>query len=244
MKSDDTLDLADRKAIQSEWQRRTEAEYSSAVLTQHLTLWLMQLVAPFELTRLGLSIVEDELVHSELSHHVYVAAGGQRAVDLQSKRLGLTDVPRGQLLQGVVRAGVESFCLGETVAVRLFSKLRAPCAQSSAKTALDRILRDEVRHKDFGWTLLEWLLSIPQSDEVRQLVDSELPAMFKRLRANYGYAQLGAERRHVEARAAWGLMPVPDYAATLDETLERDYVPLFGSLGIDARRAWLGTAAE
>lgn len=243
MKSDEALVPADRKAIQAEWRRRTEAEYSSAVLTQHLTLWLMQLVAPFELTRLGLAIVEDELTHSELSHQVYVAAGGHHAVNLQAKRLGLTDVPRGQILQGVVRAGVESFCLGETVAVRLFSKLRAPCAQADAKAALDRILRDEVRHKDFGWTLLEWLLSVPQSEEVRQLIDSELPAMFKRLRANYGYAQLGAERKYVAARAAWGLMPVPDYAATLDETFERDYMPLFGALGIDARRAWRATFA-
>ncbi len=240
MNSHEPLEPADRKAIQNEWQRRTEAEYSSAVLTHHLTLWLMQLVAPFELTRLGLAIVDDELVHSELSHQVYVAAGGKQAVDLQSKRLGLTDVPRNQLLEGVVRAGVESFCLGETVAVRLFSKLRAPCVQPEAKTALDRILRDEVRHKDFGWTLIEWLLSIPQSEEVRQIVDKELPAMFKRLRANYGYAQLRAERKYIAARAAWGLMPVPDYAATLEETFERDYAPLFGALGIDAERAWVG----
>jgi hypothetical protein len=234
----DQLEPADAKAIQTEWQRRTEAEYSSAVLTHHLTLWLMQLVAPFELTRLGLAIVDDELVHSELSHQVYVAAGGHRAIDLQSKRLGLADVSRSQILEGVVRAGVESFCLGETVAVRLFSKLRAPSVQPDAKVALDRILRDEVRHKEFGWTLLEWLLSIPQSEQVRHLIDAELPAMFKRLRGNYAYAQLGTERKFIPARAAWGLMPGPDYAATLEETLERDYTPLFGSVDIDAARAW------
>jgi len=232
------LEPADRNAVQTEWQRRMEAEYSSAVLTHHLTLWLMQLVAPFELTRLGLAIVEDELVHSELSHEVYVAAGGSQAINLQAKRLGLGDVANNEILNGVVRAGVESFCLGETVAVRLFSKLRAPCVQPVAKQALDRILRDEVRHKEFGWTLLEWLLSIPRSSQVRQIIDRELPAMFKRLRANYGFSQLGAARRYVEARAAWGLMPAPDYAATLKETLERDYTPLFGAMDIDAERAW------
>lgn len=238
MSSIQELAPADLEAIQSEWRRRTEAEYSSAVLTHHLTLWLMQLVAPFELTRLGLAIVDDELVHSELSHQVYVAAAGQQVVDLKAKRLGLADVARPQILDGVVRAGVESFCLGETVAVRLFGKLRAPCVQPQARAALDRILRDEVRHKEFGWTLLEWLLSIPQSEQVRQIIDSELPGMFKRLRANYAHAQLGAERKFIASRAAWGLMPPPDYAATLEETLERDYVPLFGALGIDASRAW------
>jgi len=99
-------------------------------------------------------------------------------------------------------------------------------------------LRDEVRHKEFGWTLLEWLLSIPQSSHVRQIIDRELPAMFKRLRANYAFSQLGAERKYVQARAVWGLMPPPDYAATLEETLERDYTPLFGAMEIDAQRAW------
>ncbi len=238
MTEPERLEPADRNAIAAEWQRRTEAEYTSAVLTQHLTLWLMQLVAPFELTRLGLAIVEDELAHSELSHQVYTVAGGTAAVDLQSKRLGLGDVPRAQVLEAVVRAGVESFCLGETVAVRLFSKLRAPCVQPDAKAALDRILRDEVRHKDFGWTLLEWLLSLAQSDQIRRVIDKELPAMFKRLRGNYAYSQLGAERKFSPARGEWGLMPGCDYAATLEETLERDYTPLFGGLGIDAQRAW------
>jgi hypothetical protein len=236
--SEHALTLPDRTAVQREWQRRTEAEYSSAVLTQHLTLWLMQLVAPFELTRMGMAIVEDELTHSELSYAVYVAAGGEQPVNLGGKRLGLPDVPREQLLAGVVRTGVESFCLGETVAVRLFSRLRAPCSQPDARTALDRILRDEVRHKEFGWTLLDWLMSLQEVNDVRELIERELPVMFQRLRENYAFSKLGNECKYVEARAAWGLMPPPDYASTLAETLERDYIPLFGAVDVDARRAW------
>ena len=49
------------------------------------------------------------------------------------------------------RDGVFSgFCI---VAVRLFSRLRQNAAEPVALAALDRILRDEVRHRDFGWTL-------------------------------------------------------------------------------------------
>lgn len=237
--TDPALSSATLHAIQHEWLRRVEAEYRSATITQHLTLWLMQLVAPFELVRMGLGVVEDELVHSELSHEVYVAAGGQAVPELGATRLGLVHPPSAQLLPATVRCVVETFCLGETVAVRLFSRLRAPCEQPEARRALDRILRDEVKHKDFGWTMLEWLLSTPGESVVRTMIANELPEMFQRLRNNYAYAELGKPPVLSTDRAFWGLMPLPNYAEALQETLQRDYVPLFGALGIDAELAWM-----
>jgi hypothetical protein len=225
-------------AIQGEWLRRVEAEYRSAAITQHLTLWLMQLVAPFELVRMGLGIVEDELVHSELSHDVYAAAGGNAVPALGAARLGLNHPARDQLLAATVRCAVETFCLGETVAVRLFTRLRSACEQPQARRALDRILKDEVKHKDFGWTMLEWLLSTPEEAAVRHVVTTELPQMLERVRRNYAYAELGKTQAPSEARAFWGLMPAPNYADALEETLNRDYVPLFAALGIDAAKAW------
>lgn len=53
--------------------------------------------------------------------------------------------------------GTRVFCLGETVAVRLFKRLREGATVPVARAALDRVLTDEVRHRDFGWLLLEWL---------------------------------------------------------------------------------------
>lgn len=235
---DSNLTPAESSAIQAEWLRRVEAEYRSATVTQHLTLWLMQLVAPFELTRMGLAVVEDELVHSELSHKVYAAAGGQATPQLAATRLGLAHPSREQLLPATVRCAVETFCLGETVAVRLFSRLRSSCEQPDARRALERILKDEVRHKDFGWTMLEWLLSTPEEVTIRALVVAELPAMLQRLRRNYAHADLGKEKRPSKAHAAWGLMPSPNYAEALEEALKRDYIPLFGALDIDAESAW------
>jgi hypothetical protein len=232
------LNEVDRAAVQHEWQRRVEAEYRSAALTQHLTLWLMQMVAPFELVRMGLAVVDDELVHSELSRQTYVAAGGKQLGAMAPSSIGLAQPAPDRLLPAIVKTAVESFCLGETVAVRLFLRLRAGCTQTDARQALDRIVKDEVRHKDFGWTLLEWLLSTGEADTVRGLVERALPTMFARLCKNYGYAQLGVHTDPNPARAAWGLMPPADYAAVLQETVERDYVPLFAAHGIDAERAF------
>lgn len=235
---DPALSEADRAAVQHEWQRRIEAEYRSAALTQHMTLWLMQVVAPFELVRMGLAVVEDELVHSELSRATYVAAGGKQLGAMAPSSIGLAQPAPDRLLPAIVKTAVETFCLGETVAVRLFLKLRADCTQVNARTALDRIVKDEVRHKDFGWTLLEWLLSTSEADSVRTLVERALPTMFARLCKNYGHAQLGDAVEPNLARAAWGLMPAPDYAAVLEDTVNRDYVPLFEAHGIDALRAF------
>lgn len=226
------------QAIAHEWLRRVEAEYGSATLTHHLTLWLLQLTAPFELVRMGLAIVEDELAHAELSQAVHVAAGGSAVARLQRDRLGLRLQPGEPLELAVARVGLDSFCLGETVAVRLFARLRQPCTEPVALSALDRILRDEVRHRDFGWTLLEWLLSTPASASVEALAAAELPHMFERLRGNYAFASLGQASPRDELAQRWGLMPGCDYAQALLETYERDYRPRFAELGIDAERAW------
>lgn len=224
--------------VQREWLRRVEAEYSSAAITHHLTLWLLQITAPFELVRLGLSIVDDELVHAELSQAVYAAAGGNSPARLQRERLGLHLRDCEALELAIARVGLEVFCLGETVAVRLFSRLRQGCEEPVALEALDRILRDEVKHRDFGWTLLEWLLSTEHTDRVSALARAELPRMFTRLRANYAFAQLGAPIAPNALAQRWGLMPPPAYAEALRDCLERDYVTRFRDHGIDARAAW------
>ena len=144
----------------------------------------------------------------------------------------------GPLEHDVIRIATDVFCLGETVAVPLFKELRAVCTVPVARRALDRILRDEVRHRDFGWTLLGWLLETPAADEWRKLVTSGLPSHFERLRRSYA-PQHAQDRRELDvSNAMWGLMPPAKYAEVLRRTLERDWVPRFAKLRIDARAAW------
>src|SRR5690242_6190589 len=137
-------------AVRGEWLRRVEAEYRSAAITQHLTLWLLQIGASPDLVRAGLRIAADEIDHAELSHEVFQDAGGTAAPALARESLELRRTPGAPLEHDVARIGVEVFCLGETVAVPLFRELRAECTVPGARRALDRILRDEVRHRDFG----------------------------------------------------------------------------------------------
>ena len=223
--------------VRIEWLRRVEAEYTSSAITAELVLWLIRLGASPDLIRDGLRIVDDELEHATLSHVVATRAGSQQRPELVQERLGLRRHPDRSLLLDAALQGVEVFCLGETVAVPLFVAMREGCTVPVARQALDRIVRDEVRHRDFGWTLLQWLLDT-HGEHVRRPIVDALPAMFARLHQSYG--QDDFTHRHDEpddADARWGLIPSPRYHQILLRTFERDYRPRFAHLGIDAHSA-------
>ncbi len=218
--------------IGDEWQRRAAAEYTSCAITASFVQWLVRLGAPPELIRDGLRIVDDELEHATLSHVVAREAGCEAQPRLAEESLGLSrsDAP---LWLDALWVTVEAFCLGETVAVPLFAAMRAECTVAAARAALDRIVRDEVRHRDFGWSCLDWFTQTRGPDAGRQ-VERALPAMMSRLRANYGPGDDVSSSKTGPQDAAWGLLWVPRYAEILERCVVRDYRPRFAALGIDA----------
>ncbi|HEU4533274.1 MAG TPA: ferritin-like domain-containing protein, partial [Polyangiaceae bacterium] len=133
----------------------------------------------------------------------------------------------------LVAAVVRIFCLGETVAVRLFSSLRRGAKVPVARRALDRILRDEVRHRDFGWLALEWLLRAPDADARRALVRRALPGWLRELEQSYGDELEGGIASVSDAERAWGVAPWREYSAILHDVYGRDYRPRFAELGIE-----------
>lgn len=213
--------------VAEEWLRRVDAEYQSAALVQNFTLWLIQAGASPDLIRDGLRIVDDELVHAELSHKVYVEAGGTSVPTIDQESLGLHRQSE-HIYEDLIRVAVEFFCLGETIAVPLFQRMRMHAQNSVARAALDRILVDEVRHRDFGWTLLDWILE--EDSSLRVPLQSNLKAMFARLTANYGSAS--EDTKLSDAEREWGLISRGEYAEILERCLSRDYLPRFVRCGI------------
>lgn len=236
MSTDDTPTPSPRVA--EEWLRRVEAEYTSAAITAQLVQWLIRLGASPDLIRDGLRIVDDELEHASLSHATATEAGTDARPRLVQEQLGLQRNQQRPLLADAALQGVDIFCLGETVAVPLFVAMRDRCTVAVARAALDRIVRDEVRHRDFGWTLLQWLIDT-HGEPMRELVQDALPGMFEGVRQSYGQSDY-AERTDEpdDGDAAWGLMPTYRYREILLRTVERDYIPRFERVGLDARTAW------
>jgi|SRR6478752_903920 len=219
--------------VRAEWQRRVVAEYGSAAATHTLLGWLMRLGASPTLLHEAVRIVDDELIHAEMAFEVLREAGGGvltlGGVSGMEAEAGLS------LLGNVCAQGVRIFCLGETVAVRLFKRLREQTSVEVARRALDRVLVDEVRHRDFGWLLLEWLAQQPQWPELRSLIEQRLPGWFEELRRSYDPP---SDPPFDAGWRAWGLMPNAEYRAGLAEAVERDYVPRFAEYEIDAASAF------
>lgn len=228
--------------VRVEWRNRIAAEYGSAAITQHFVLWLIQIGASPDLIHDGLAIVTDELAHSQLSAEVYGAAGGSEPPALDRASLALPRRPEVPLELDVLRAALQVFCLNETVAVPLFSHLRDGATVAPARAALDRVLRDEVRHRDFGWACLDWFLTTPLADAIPGLTAAELPGLFAALEHNYGAAPDDDGGVTADDRA-WGLAPPREYAEILAATFERDYRPRFAARGIDAAPAWAARRA-
>ncbi|MBV1859066.1 MAG: ferritin-like domain-containing protein [Nannocystaceae bacterium] len=217
--------------VGEEWMRRVEAEYRSCAITASFVQWLIRLGAPPELIREGLRIVDDELEHATLSHVVARDAGCETRPGLVQESLCLArnDVP---LWVDGLWVAVETFCLGETVAVPLFVAMRDDCAIDSARAALDRIVRDEVRHRDFGWASLDWFTQT-RPEHTRLHVERALPDMMQRLRRNYGQASALPSAKPSATDAQWGLLPSARYAEILERSIRRDFMPRFETLGID-----------
>ncbi len=231
------------EAVRAQWLSRVEAEYRSAVLTQTLTLWMMQAGLSPDLLHEGLRIADDELVHADLSMAVYRAAGGADVPKLARESLVHPTPDAASLERAIVAVTVDSFCLGETVAVPLFKNLREGCTVPVARRALDRILRDEVRHRAFGWTTLAYLFEGPHGDALRAFVGRELAGWFRRIRRSYAPA-FAEDAREVDAvSCAWGLMAPARYAAVVARTWERDWRPRFAKVGVDASGAWAESAS-
>jgi hypothetical protein len=219
--------------VRSEWRQRVAAEYTSAVHTQQVTWWLMRLGAPPDLLDDGLRVVADELAHARLSAEVCAAAGAAPAPAIDPARLDLDQLEGGgePLHRRLTRALVRIYCMGETVAVPLFAHLRAGCTAPAARACLDRVVRDEVRHRRFGWDGLDWILTQPWAGEARTQIAAELPAMLAALISTYGDGDDGY-RDVTEAERGWGLAPASEYAAIVARTIERDLRPGFAERGV------------
>ncbi len=173
----------------------------------------------------GLRIVDDELAHAEGSAEVLTLAGGQLTEPVSRAMLRL---PRTEPIERAVFTwNLELFCLGETVAVPLFRRMLRGTTQPQAQRLIRRIVADEARHRDFGWSLLDSLLAGPYAMEARKQLAAEVPGALARIKAAYGGegAVLSPDSR------AWGLLAPGEYGEELRKVERTWWKPRFAVRG-------------
>ena len=211
--------------VRHEWARRVVAEYRSAAHTHELVGWLIEMGASPDLIREGLRIVDDELAHAEGSAEVLAAAGGMLTEPVSRAALRL---PRTEPIERAVFTwNLEIFCLGETVAVPLFRRMLAGTTQPQARRLIRRIVADEARHRDFGWSLLDSLFAGPDGAAARAQLTAELPGALARIKAAYG----GEGTDLAEASRAWGLLAPREYGEELRKVERTWWKPRFAARG-------------
>ncbi len=237
--SDVASDIATSEVVIAEWARRVEAEYRSAAIAHHVVLWLIQIGASPDLIQAGLSIVSQEIYHAELSHNVFRGAGGARVAPLPRESLKLPTRTNESPEVAISRWCVELFCLRETVGVRLLKALRKRSKVAVARKTLDQLVADERSHCDFGWALLAYMLAQPCEAAIREMLNTELPAMFAGLWRSFAPPEATGEAQELlDSDQSWGLMQPERYRRLLSRTLERDYRPRFEALGFNIDAAW------
>jgi hypothetical protein len=221
-----------RRAL-AEWNERAAREYGSGAVAHHFTLWLIQLGASPDLTRAGLDVVEDELRHAELCRALVAGAGGVPLPSLPREGLELPRRPDVALERDLLRACLGAFCLNETMAVTMFQQMRRICTVSQVHAMIDEFLADEVRHREFGWVTLEWLLTGPTGDALRPHVLAELRELIASRGAYFGdAAAIAAEPPPTPDDRAWGILGRGEYPEIFARTLARDVEPRLVRLGL------------
>ncbi|MBX2797524.1 MAG: ferritin-like domain-containing protein [Myxococcales bacterium] len=217
------------RRIHEEWRNRVAAEYRSAALTAQVVHWTIMAALPEELVTRALRIVQDELDHARLSHDCLVALGGEDLPAVLDATALQEPVTEG-ILAALVDSVTRNFCLGETLAVPLFNAMRKHTTHPAARKVLTRVLKDEARHRQFGWDALDALLEL-DVDGVTARVQQRLPSFLEDLRQ--AYAPEGtAEPLRADERAA-GLLDLADYQSVFWGTVSEDLPRRFDNRGIE-----------
>jgi hypothetical protein len=194
----------------SSWESAAQYECASVPAFLQLAAELLAHDAPDALVERALAAAEDEMRHAIL------------CADMATRYLGvrvcptLPDAPARPSLPGtagLVRLATESWldgCLAEGVAANRAARASHLATDPVAKSAQRLIARDEARHADLGWSILQWAMR-RGGDEARSAVhalrDAEIAGAMDEAHAEH-YGRLGTshinevtERHCTQSRA-------------------------------------------
>jgi hypothetical protein len=217
--------------VRAEWRARVVAEHRSGRITHAMVLALRDVDAPAALQAAARRIEQDERDHSALSRKVYARAGGDAAdVNLRREVHGPYAPPYTNPLHRALELSASVYCCGETVAVPLFLTMLRGAIQPLAVSTLQRILKDEGRHRAFGWASLKALLRLGGAD-ARAFLLPRVPMYVSGVVDAY----TAPSRRLSAVERAWGMLPPQDYAGIVREAARKVIIPRFAAAGFPVK---------
>ena len=217
------------------WGDQVVAEYGSAAISALFSQWLLKVGASPDLVKQCLDIAKDEVDHAQLCHQVLLASGHPIEPALSEAVLQLDPV-YDDFRKDVLAIWLRVYCLGETVAVPLFSAMKKQTTQPEALQAYARILHDEPRHSGFGWLGLAWA-NATWPETVKWLPEL-FPQALRAIAMDY-YVTQTAPQPLSSTERAWGLLPQEDYGHIFEKAVLRLYAKHLRFYAIDVESIWL-----
>ena len=219
------------------WLSQTAAEYSSAAVSSEFALWLCQNGASPELICQCLDIAKDEIAHATLAYGTAVAAGHLGPLTGASFLMG-SPTPFVETRKNLLDVMLRFFCVGETIAVPLFAAMKKNARQQPARTAYERIVRDEPRHSEFGWVALAWMHA--NWPEVKLWINDCFANSLRQLAREY-YRLDEYTPELTQAELEWGMLPRHDYAVIFEKTICNQCARRLEPYGVEVESLWVET---
>jgi hypothetical protein len=167
----------DKAELARSWLLEARFEHASIAAFSGLSLDLMALGAPPRLVELAHRAALDEIVHARLC---FALASGYAAREIGPGAFAdaRTRARAGSEREEIDRLAVESLrdgCLNEGFAAALAARALPEAKDEAVRTTLALIARDEARHVELAWSVLEWTLARGAGPAVERLVESGMP---------------------------------------------------------------------
>ncbi|MFO0745027.1 MAG: diiron oxygenase [Myxococcota bacterium] len=234
----DAVPAGVRDVVRAHWAYRVETEYRSI---QVMTRFLAEVLAagdPLEVYAGAADAIADEVRHTALCLGVAERLG---VVPLLPDPVELLDPPGFAALPAAQRAlgtAVSMLVVSETISVALIEDLRRRATHPTVRAVLERTLRDEDAHDDFGWAYLEASLARFGDDGrgyARVVAETTLAPHLGEIEAMR--AALPRELQHLERwpepeLAAFGVMGRERQALVKRAVIAERLAPRLAALGL------------
>lgn len=216
------------QGVQNEWGRRFWAETNSSGTAAELFAALVEVGAPASTLSACQVIIQDELRHAQHSVQVFEEAGGDGPL-LAALQIPFQPFapPTWTALHRALDITIRAFCCGETVAVPLFLSMYRRAKVPSARQVLHGILKDEGRHRAFGWSTLRILLKSCGPADLTLASQSARVGM-----EDVQEVYSSGTWQPSPAEQAWGVMGPLDYKKALRQAVSKVMEPRFTTAGL------------
>lgn len=236
-----------------QWAGRARAEYGS--VHQFTEVAHALAAAQIELELLGglARLITDEVRHAALCHAMARACvGGDPAHDSifrwERPAAPWPDPPSideglEPLLAWAARAIAIACCIGETLSRPMLEAIAVVATEPVSVSVTKQILRDEHLHAAFGWESLGVLLprlSVASKRSLEADLSEALGGVEASTACGISIEEVAGTELSITSGGPdnLGVLTDEQYAMIFFATIEREVLPGFRELGLDADRAW------